>query len=497
MRPSIIVVGLGPAGPDLVSAGVRSLLEADGTKRFLRTSQCDAASVFDWDGTFDSVYESADTLEDVYVQIASRLEDLAKEFGQIIYAVPGSANVAEASVGHLRHLADVDLVVLPGLSFLDLCWLALDVDPISDGVKLVDGHRFSQQAVGHPGPLLVSQVDRDSVLESIALGFDVAPRRVVVLQALGHPNQRIQEVDFADLGSLSSSLDHLTSVYLDGIVAPVGSAFAAFESLVDDLRVGCPWDKKQDHRSLIRHLIEEAYEVAEAIDSLPPGAGAFSDPGSSSLSPRGGYELVDSSEIDRYADLEEELGDLLFQVGFHSRLAREAGHFGLADVARAVTQKLVSRHPHVFGDVVAETSDQVLRNWEKIKAAEKPERVGLLDGVPKSLPSLLMAAKVQKKAAAVGFDWPDEGPVWAKLLEEVDELRVDRNLDELGDLLFAVVNLARHLGLDPELALRGACEKFAARFAVVEQLASRPLSEMSLTELDDLWLIAKQSQARP
>ena len=226
------------------------------------------------------------------------------------------------------------------------------------------------------------------------------------------------------------------------------------------LRRECPWDREQTHRTLTRHLLEETYETLEAIDGLD-----------------GSAETV--------GHLEEELGDLLFQVFFHATLAAEEGWFTLADVARVIHDKLVHRHPHVFGNVEADSAEQVLVNWEQIKKAEKG-RSSIMDGLPGDLPSLLYAHKVQRKAASVGFDWDDVEGALPKVDEELDELReaiataVEGDIEaELGDLLFAVVNVARHLDVDPETALRGASAKFRSRFQAVEAQAggkrARPL----------------------
>ena len=213
-----------------------------------------------------------------------------------------------------------------------------------------------------------------------------------------------------------------------------------------------------------------------------------------------------------YAEVEEELGDLLLQVVFHATLAREVAAFDVEEVAEGIRRKLVHRHPHVFGDVTATEPAQVLANWEALKAEEK-QRESLMDDVPTALPAIARADKLQRRAASVGFDWQDPTPVLAKLHEEIEELgEAIRELpaaglgpseraavhDELGDVLFAAVNLSRHLALDPELALRHAADKFADRFRIVEGLASdsgRDLADMTLTEMDGLWGQAKRLSA--
>jgi ATP diphosphatase len=254
-----------------------------------------------------------------------------------------------------------------------------------------------------------------------------------------------------------------------------------------DPQYGCPWDLKQDYASIVPHTIEEAYEVADTIE-------------------RGDFE-----------HLQGELGDLLFQVVYYSQLAREEGRFEFDGVVDSITRKLIRRHPHVFptGELYAPvdtpslSETQVKSRWEEIKAEERaeksePEQLSLLDDVPTALPALSRAAKLQKRAATVGFDWPDALPVLDKVREELDEVLqamadgdADALEDEVGDLLFATVNLARHLKQDPEHALRRANRKFERRFRFIEQAlrdSGRPIEDCNLDELDALWGEAKRQE---
>ncbi|MGI6605229.1 MAG: nucleoside triphosphate pyrophosphohydrolase [bacterium] len=237
---------------------------------------------------------------------------------------------------------------------------------------------------------------------------------------------------------------------------------------------GCPWDKEQDHASLRRYLIEECYEVIEAIDA---------------------HDMN---------NLREELGDLLLQVVFHARLAEEAGAFDINDVVQGIVKKMIRRHPHVFGETEVGSSAEVLVNWQEIKKQEKEEagkKAAILDGVPRGLPALLRAYKIQGRAARVGFDWPDANGAWEKVDEEISELKAavergnhDAVSEELGDLIFAVVNVARFLQVEPELALTATTRKFEERFAFIEQAAAasgRSAADLSLAEMDNLWEKAK------
>ncbi len=254
--------------------------------------------------------------------------------------------------------------------------------------------------------------------------------------------------------------------------------FDEIVNIIERLRApgGCPWDRKQTLETLRTPITEEAYELADAITKRD------------------------------MQDIKEEAGDLLLQVVFVASIAKDLGAFDIQDVVRTICDKLIRRHPHVFGDVVAKDSDEVLRNWEKIKLQErkdKHENTSILAGVPDGLPPLLKANRIQGKAAHVGFDWPkgSPAPLFAKLDEEINELKEAANenspehiADELGDVLFMTVNLARRLGVDPDAALNSVCEKFRKRFEFMEQCATnegKNLSDYTLEELDDFWDKAK------
>jgi MazG family protein len=275
-----------------------------------------------------------------------------------------------------------------------------------------------------------------------------------------------------------------------GVSDEAGKRFAEAVAIMARLRGpdGCPWDREQSLSTIRKYTLEEVYEVFDAI------------------------------EREDWEELKGELGDLLLQVLFYAQMADEPGHFSIADVLETLNRKLVRRHPHVFGDEAAaaagnraegmETagidSGQVLRNWEEIKKHEKKQagtsEEGLLDAVPRSMPALAEAAKLGSKAAKVGFDWPEVSGLLSKVREETAEIEAEletapekaRVAEELGDLLFTVVNLARHLKVDPEMALRDANAKFRRRFAVMEQASAEPLAELSLEQLEELWAEAKR-----
>ncbi len=462
-------MGLGPGGPGQLTAEALAAIERVRV-RFLRTTRHPTASMVTGARSFDWVYDDATMIDQVYPAIVDALVEAADEHGEILYAVPGSPLVGERTVELLREDARVEVEICSALSFLDLAWARLGIDPVAAGVRLVDGHRFATEAAGQAGPLLVAQCDSQVVLSAIKLAVGDPSPAVTVIQRLGLPDEAVFPVPWDELDRRVTP-DHLTSLWIPALASPVAAELVRFDELVHTLRERCPWDREQTHQSLTRHLLEETYEVLEAIDGLGPD-----------------FEGSDS--------LQEELGDLLFQVVFHATLAGEEGLFTLADIAQGIHNKLVHRHPHVFGDVEARSAGQVLRNWEQIKQAEKG-RASIMDGIPGHLPSLLYAQKVQRKAATVGFDWDDVHGAWPKIAEELAELADamkappnDQVAEELGDLLFAVVNVARHLDIDPEAALRSATRKFSNRFMAVERLAAgrgEDLRALDLAGLDALW----------
>ncbi len=485
-RPRIVVVGLGPGGHDHVTVETRDAIE-HATHRYLRTSIHPSADLVPEATTFDHLYDTVDTFDEVYRQIADALAAAAAEHGEILYAVPGSPLVLERTVRHLQARVDVECDVRPAMSFLDVAWARLGIDPVEAGVRLVDGHEFATAAAGEHGPLLVAHTHANWVLSDIKLALEEATgdEPVTILHALGTSDERIVPTTWADLDRTIDA-DHLTSLWIPHLAAPVGAAYVRFHQLTRTLREQCPWDIEQTHQSLVPHLLEETYEVVDAIHALDTGDVTAAD--------------RPDADVDTDADLIEELGDLLYQIEFHATIGEQEGRFTIADVANGIHDKLVRRHPHVFGDLVGADLDtaEVLSNWDDIKRDEKA-RTSIFQGIPRSMPALAYAAKVGSKASKVGFDWPDVDGAFPKIAEETAELHEAMNdpqsndtatTEELGDVLFAIVNVARHLNIDPELALRAATDKFRTRFEGVERLAlerSIDLKAADLTTLDGLW----------
>ncbi len=345
----------------------------------------------------------------------------------------------------------VAVELVPAMSFLDLTWARLGVDPIEAGVRLVDGHVFATAAAGERGPLLVAHCHNQRVLSDIKLAVDEpGDTPVTVLQGLGTAAETITTVAWADLDR-SVAADHLTSLWIPELASPVAAELVAFDQLVQTLRSECPWDRAQTHASLRRHLIEEAYELVDAIDGFDPDTGAGAD------------------------HLEEELGDLLFQVVLHAAMAAEEGWFELADVARGVHDKLRDRHPHVFGptssdgDAAAVTIEELTVSWEASKRTEK-DRASVMDGIAAGLPALALSEKVLKKAGSLGLEFASDATATAALAVVIDAIEAGAPIGErqLGAAVLELAGLARraghrcrdgHPGRGPGRGCTGACHR--------------------------------------
>lgn len=464
------IAGLGPGRARLLTSEVRELLTS-GRRVILRTRHHPTVAELDPDRRFedcDDLYASGRSFEDVYDAVASRVLEAASA-EDCVYAVPGHPLVAESTVTRiLERAADAgaEARVYPGVSYVDVAAVALGQDlsttQLCDALDLrIDAQR----------PALISQVfDRDAVTSLKLKLLDTYPadHPVMVLSALGSDSEATREVPLAEL-------DHAPFGYLDSVYVPALEVtedvrrFDGLYGIVSRLHApdGCPWDREQTHHSLRPHLLEESYEALEAIDS---------------------------GDLDR---LVEELGDVLLQVTMHTAVAERLGEFSFGDVSEHIARKLVRRHPHVFGEAVAHSAEDVRQSWEELKKAEKPEG-SILDGIPATLPALAASQTIQGRARRVGFDWPDiEGPL-AKLVEEVEEFARaegdhDRE-DEFGDILFVLANISQRLGVDAEQALRRANDKFRRRFLRLEQIArgrGLDLKQMDLVALDAIWDEAK------
>ncbi|MCX7780286.1 MAG: nucleoside triphosphate pyrophosphohydrolase [Negativicutes bacterium] len=483
----LIIVGLGPGSPGHLTAETLDIL-AQAKELLLRTDKHPTAEFLRQKGiqftSYDYMYERHNAFADVYSSIAADCLRRAAAGPGVVFAVPGSPLVAEKTVALLREqaaAAGVAVRIIPGMSFLEVLYARLGIDPV-DGLMVVDAADIPQLPVDLAAALVVTQVYNRQVASDAKLALmELYPDHypVTVVKSLGLPGEEVRQVPLYEMDRVPD-IDHLTSIYLPGRKSRLQTfALTPLVDIMARLRApeGCLWDIEQTHASLRRYIVEEVYEVLEAIELAAP------------------------------EKLCEELGDLLLQIVFHARIAEEAGEFSMQDVIDTVCDKMIRRHPHVFGDISVSDAAEVVVNWDKIKNREKGGAPGsALDGVPGGLPSLMRAFKLQAKAAKVGFDWDNIEPVWAKIREELDELRQaiadgapSKIEDELGDVLFAVVNLSRFIDTEPETALNRTNNKFVRRFRYIEEAVRRQgktWKEYTLSDLDRLWEDAKRQETK-
>ncbi|WP_245894060.1 nucleoside triphosphate pyrophosphohydrolase [Salsuginibacillus halophilus] len=484
--PVITVAGAGPGELEQMPLGVyRAVQQAETV--IARTHKHPAIQSLQHEGfnieSFDHIYESYDHFEQVYAEIVEALERRAAD-GPVCYLVPGHPYVAEQTVHMLKLRADagaLTVISAGGQSFLDPMFTAAGIDP-NDGCQLKDATTFYQTNWSLTEHLILSQVYDSFIASDVKLTLlERLPssHKVTVVTAAGTREEVVETVPLEELDR-AVQLSNLTAVY----VPPAADEtlrfrdFSKLREVIQTLRGpdGCPWDQKQTHASLKRYLLEETYEVLEAIDEEDDDA------------------------------LIEELGDILLQVMLHAQIGEDEGFFAVEDVIETLNEKMIRRHPHVFGKGAAGDADEVVTAWDAIKAEEKAAKnevsESLLADVPQTLPALLMAEELQKKAARVGFDWGEAGPIWEKLEEELSEWKVElesgtkeRASKELGDVLFVLCNLARFYKLNSEEALTSTNQKFTRRFQYIEQAlyaSGKAPEDASLEEMDGLWNEAKQ-----
>jgi len=446
MPSGITIVGLGPGVPGLLTVEAQQVLDT-AHEVFLRTRRHPTVAALPAAAaihSFDHVYEQADSFDDVYVEIASKLVELAARNEGVVYAVPGHPLVGEVSVQHILVLAEkagLPVRIVEGLSFVGPVCSLLKLDPL-EGLQVADAMSLAQRHYPEWNPdlpLLVGQLYSRSLAADVKLVLMVAypdDHEVVLVRGAGTKSPWWRRMPLYELDR-RDELDHLTTL----LVPPLSEAgsVAAFQELVARLRApgGCPWDREQTHVSLRPSLLEETYEVLQALDERD------------------------------MCSLQEELGDLLLQILLHLQIAIELGEFRMADVVAQVMAKLKHRHPHVFGEVHVADSDQVLTNWERIKSAEKGHELngGAFSGVPKSLPALARAQALLRRSARLGCAQPDVAAVWSAADRYLSELRKARDQEACqaatGELLFCVAELAQGHGTDAEGALREVVARFA------------------------------------
>lgn len=479
------IMGLGPGAYEALTIG--ALKELKNNKNiYFRTEKHPTVDFLKDEGikfeSYDHAYEKYDSFDDVYKYIAEDLITKIKDDEDLIYAVPGHPLVAEKSVINLIELCkenNIQYEVLPAVSFVDAMMEALQVDPI-EGVKIIDAFDMKNQILDKRVGTIITQVYNNFIASEVKLrlleGYEDDTEIIFVRAAGVEGLESIRKIPLYEL-DWQEDIDYLTSIY---IPKDLGNK-KDFQDLLDIIETlrnpgGCPWDREQTHESLKSALLEECYEVIDAIENEDEDA------------------------------LIEELGDVLLQVVFHASIGKEDGYFDIMDVIGGISNKMINRHPHVFGNEEANTSEQVLVNWDEIKKEEKGIKTLTeeMQNIAKSLPATTRAYKVQKKAKKVGFDWDDVNCAMDKVKEELNEIKEVYNCEdksiiegEVGDLLFACINVARFLEVDGELALDKTIKKFIKRFSYIENEAiknNKNLKDITLEEMDKLWEEAKTSE---
>lgn len=455
MKPVVRVVGLGPGNADLITRRTYELLRDAPIVR-LRTRVHPAATAFLDVASYDDLYESAESFEALYDAIANDLIELARHApdGEVVYAVPGSPVVAERTVELLVVSDAVTTVLEPAVSVIDVVCASLGRDPMASGLRVVDALANSEPLRG-PGPLLVLQTYSSEVLASVA---DRIPKStiVTVVHHVGLSDEVITELSAGELVSFGD-VDHLTSLWIDGL-RTAGEAMDDLVAFMRRLRLECPWDQEQTHASLTRHLLEEAYETLDALEAF--------------------VRVEDDERSEEAAHVEEELGDLLFQIVFHAELGDEEDLFNLATIADGVRDKLIGRHPHVFGDVRVKNSNEVAQRWEILKRDEKG-RESVTDGIAWQLPALILYTKLLRKATLVDRrrDAEDSRATALAAVQSlslrhdgVDDAESSSNVDHRwGDAIAALVEMAQWAGVDLEGVLRDRARQLRDEIRSAEQ----------------------------
>lgn len=479
---AIIVVGMGPGDPNHLTHEAYQTLEQAKTI-YLRTAKHPTVALFEVWGkelkAYDYLYEKSESFDTVYETIVADLVEQGRHH-DVIYAVPGHPLVAEHTVQLLLKQKEVPVRVLPGLSGVEATYALLGVDPAS-GLQVVDALQLETLQLNPELGTLVLQIYNRRVAQRAKIAlmrFYPDEHLVTLVRAASVPGEEHKETLPLYEIDRRGDVDHLTSLYIPP-AGPVG--VERLRQIVAKLRDpdgGCPWDLEQTHETLRKFILEEAYEAVEAIDE-------------------------DDDEM-----MIEEFGDLLLQVVLQSQVAEDREAFDLQEVAERISDKLVYRHPHVFGSEKADTPEEVLANWDQLKAAEKAEAgeeiASRLGNIP-PMAALAYAEKTMGRAAKAGFDWPTLEEAVAKIEEEWAEIKEalaakdqDALFHELGDFQYALVNVARRLKLDPEDALRQATRRFIHRFHLMEEIVEERGQDWDALSLDArkaLWADAKRREA--
>lgn len=482
----IYVLGMGPGSLDALTIGVINRLQS-GDRNFLRTENHPTVKYLKDNNidytSYDYVYEKEDAFEKVYDHIVKDLIEKAREYKSINYLVPGNPMVAEKTVELLLNRKDknVEVEILTGVSFIEPILELMELDPIH-GLKVVDGIGFNIKDIDINLDSIITQVYNNKIASDIKLALSQVygdEYEIYLINNAGVENkEEVYKIPIYKLDRIHR-IGNLTSIYIPKMDKINKKIYDLTDTIgmVEVLRSeeGCPWDREQTHESLKEHVVEEAYEVVDAIDS---------------------------GQVNKIV---EELGDLLFQVIFHSQIGLENGEFNIYDITTELNRKMIFRHPHVFGEKKVEKSDEVVYNWNQLKFKDKgiETYTDTLRDVPKSS-SLLRGYKVQERAGDIGFDWENVEGALSKVKEEYFEVMEAINNfeggdkekieEELGDLFFSVINVCRFFKVNPDIALNKTTDKFIKRFEMVEKKANElgvKLQDMTLEEMDALWDEAK------
>ena len=479
----IKIVGLGPGAPEALTIGaVRALEESDNL--YFRTEKHPTVDYLKGKlksfNTCDNFYEEGSNFDEVYSNIANNIVKRYRETEELVYAVPGHPLVAERSVTNIIDICNENNIkyeILPAVSFIDAMMDRLEIDPI-EGLKIIDAFDIGNQILDKRIGTIITQVYNGLIASEVKLkllDYYNDETEIYFVRAAGIEGQEsIRKIPIYEL-DMQEDIDYLTSVYI-----PKDNKnkkdFYDLINIIEELRSenGCPWDRVQTHESIKGQLIEECYEVVDAIEK---------------------------DDID---GLIEELGDVLLHVVFHSVIGNEDGYFNISDIINAITTKMIYRHPHVFKIEKSITTEEVLDNWDELKKKEKnfETLTEEINAIANALPALVRAKKVQKKAAKVGFDFENINEAVDKLREELNEVldvyETDNKakiLEEVGDLIFSCVNIARMLDVDSEEALTSSTKKFINRFEYIENKvinSGKKITEVSIDEMNAIWEEAKE-----
>ena len=469
---TIQIIGLGAAGEDdLTLRAYKALTEKIPT--FVRTDRHPLVNKLRKKidiKSFDDYFEKYETFDEVYENIIHTLIEQSKQYGKINYCTAGSPYYGDIVTKKLinEYKGQINTIIIDGMSFLDKC-LKLSGYADYNNIKILDCLETDEFSFDVNSLNVITQVydmDLASMLKVTLMETYPEDANILIIDVLAENVKRMP------LLMLDREKNYGFSTYF--CILPIEISKNRVYNVTNLLRIvkllrgpdGCPWDKKQTHDSIRQHVIEEAYEVVDAIDN------------------------------DDLDNLVEELGDLLFQIVFHAELASEEGYFNFSDVVTNVCKKMYFRHPHVFGDVKADNVEEALISWENSKLKEKnlTTYTDNLKNVPKALSTLSRSYKIQKRAAEVGFDWSDAQGAVLKIKEELLEFieeynnhNIENMEEEFGDLLFALVNFARFEKINPDIALNKTINKFIDRFEYIEKNSTKDLKQMTLKEMDELW----------